>query len=585
MATDASERTDNESYKFGGTQPDNIFVKTATTNSEGELIGVQNPFPTDGDSVYEKDINTTISSSGTFTGDIKDLFNSYDLVDVLVDTSSTNPKTFTIKFNRPITTNQIGFGSADRNFSNVKILLQDISGTTRKAIDDSSNDTKFTSKLYSFTKSTFIQAVMEFHTVDEVSLNASFIPKNQSRSISAIEGIEDMDNSTEETLLANISFIGEAIDTLNYGIAIVTTYSDVASATDGLQIQFSKDRINWFWDDKFTIGAAAAKTFTVQTQTRWMRIVYINGITDQTIFQLSTQLKPVYVKPSSHRVNDVINGEDDAELVKANLTALSKLTNLYENITSYRGSLNTNNAWVNRKIVNESFHQHDSAITNPTIGITKGDTSITVDSVVGFIVGDTVKIEEDIVGIGIQEIGVLTITIIAGSVLTFDRPISNDYTTAATIERVITNMAVVGTLDNPVSFEIDPPIGTIWQFTRIIISITDGSAMDDGKFGGIPALNNGVSLRATTASGRTVTFGNWKTNGDMALDMFDIQYTDKAPAGENGLRGRWTFTKAEVVAELDGDASPIQKLEILIQDDLTDLTSFQIKGQGRVFSP
>jgi hypothetical protein len=143
----------------------------------------------------------------------------------------------------------------------------------------------------------------------------------------------------------------------------------------------------------------------------------------------------------------------------------------------------------------------------------------------------------------------------------------------------------VGTLASPVVFQIDPPLGTVWQFTRLLIAITDGAAMDDGKFGGIPALVNGVALRATTASGRVVTYGNWKTNGDMVLDMFDVQYTDKAPAGENGLRGRWTFTKSEVVAELDGDATPIQQLEVLIQDDLSELTSFHIKGQGRVFSP
>jgi len=33
MATDASERTDNESFKFGGTQPDDIYVKTSSLNS------------------------------------------------------------------------------------------------------------------------------------------------------------------------------------------------------------------------------------------------------------------------------------------------------------------------------------------------------------------------------------------------------------------------------------------------------------------------------------------------------------------------------------------------------------------------
>lgn len=33
MVTSADERTDNESYKFGGTGPDNIFVKTSKLNS------------------------------------------------------------------------------------------------------------------------------------------------------------------------------------------------------------------------------------------------------------------------------------------------------------------------------------------------------------------------------------------------------------------------------------------------------------------------------------------------------------------------------------------------------------------------
>lgn len=564
--------------------PDATEIVTGSTN---EPVNVQNPFSTDGDSIYAKDVDIANSDKGDFTGDLEDLFNTYQNINVIEEISSTNPKTFTIKFKRPVTTNQIGFASATgSNFSNVKITAQAASGSIRIIVDDSANDTKKTDEIYAFTKTTFIKVVVEFHTIDPIGLNASFIPKIQSRAISAIDGYISETNTSQTPLLADEMFTGLQVDTLNYGMILVSVFSDVGSATDGLSIQFRSTSTGaWRESDAYTLMAGDFKTFSIQTVYRFMRVMYTNGITDQGSFDLQTTLKPVYVKPSSHRVADTINGQDDAELVKSNLTAKSELTDLYENITSYRGSLNTNNAWVNRKIVNESFHQHDSAITNPTTGISEGDTSVTVDSVVGFTVGDVVKLEEDVAGVGIQEIGVLTITIIAGSVLTFDRPLSNNYTTSATIERVVINMAVIGSLDNPVSFEIDPPLGTVWQFTRILISITDGSSMDDGKFGGIPALTNGVSLRATTSAGRTVTFGNWKTNGDMALDMFDIQYTDKAPAGENGLRGRWTFTKAEVVAELDGDASPIQKLEILIQDDLTELSSFEIKGQGRVFSP
>lgn len=267
--------------------------------------------------------------------------------------------------------------------------------------------------------------------------------------------------------------------------------------------------------------------------------------------------------------------------VTSRLQAVSTLTGNVEDISSYRETLNVNNAWAHRKIVNETYHQHTGNITNPTTGINEGDISVTVDDASGFSIGDKAKISEG----ELQEIGILTITNVVGSVITFDRPIGNIYTTAALIEEVITNMAVNGSLASPVIFEIDPPIGTVWQITRILFSIVDNVTPDDGRFGGIVALTNGVSLRATTAAGRTVVFANWKTNGDMKLDMFDVTYTDRAPSGNFGVNGRWTFTTAEVIAELDGDASPVQKLEILIQDDLTDLIDFKMRGQGRVESP
>jgi len=64
-------------------------------------------------------------------------------------------------------------------------------------------------------------------------------------------------------------------------------------------------------------------------------------------------------------------------------------------------------------------------------------------------------------------------------------------------------------------------------------------------------------------------------------DMYDLTYAAKPPAGQYGLIARWTFTRAQFVADLDGATGDY--LECLIQDDLTDLDSFQIKGQGRLF--
>jgi hypothetical protein len=348
-------------------------------------------------------------------------------------------------------------------------------------------------------------------------------------------------NSTTNALNAGLSFTGEWEDITNFGVIVVSITSNVASATNGLVVQFSTDGTvaGIVSDDEFTLSAGAKKTWSFQAAAQYFRIIYTNGGTNQTSFNLQTILKPYYVKPSSHRIQDMIVDDDDAET-----------------------TLNT--------------------------AATAGDTSISVADTTGFAVGNQIKIEETVDGVGIQEIGIMTITAVAAGTpgtLTLDRPLGFDYTTAATVYEVLTNMAVNGTLASPEIFEIDPPPGTVWQFTRVMLSITDQTAMDDAKFGGITALTNGVSLRATTEAGRTVIFANWKSNADMKLDMYDVDYSTKAPSGFFGLNGRWTFTKAEVVAELDGDASPIQKLEVLIQDNLTDLDTFYMRGQGRVFSP
>ncbi len=40
MATSADERTDNESFKFGGTQPDSIYVKTKDQHTSSDPLPV-----------------------------------------------------------------------------------------------------------------------------------------------------------------------------------------------------------------------------------------------------------------------------------------------------------------------------------------------------------------------------------------------------------------------------------------------------------------------------------------------------------------------------------------------------------------
>ena len=143
-------------------------------------VDVQYPIPTDWDSIYEKDINKTVSTSWTFTGNIEDLFNNYTLIEALVDTSATNPKTFTVQFKRPVTTTAFWIWSGTSNFSNVKLQFTDLSWTVRRTVDDSANNTKYTTNIYQFAPTSFAAIIVEFHTADTVKLNWALINKDQS---------------------------------------------------------------------------------------------------------------------------------------------------------------------------------------------------------------------------------------------------------------------------------------------------------------------------------------------------------------------------------------------------------------------
>lgn len=126
-------------------------------------------------------------------------------------------------------------------------------------------------------------------------------------------------NSSTTTLGADATFTGEWVDTLGYGVIFVNIYSDVASATDGLAIEQSSDSVNADHDDKYTIPANTGKNFSINPYARYMRIKYTNGSGAQSSFRLQTILR-ANSRPSSHRIQDAIIDDDDAELMKAVLT-------------------------------------------------------------------------------------------------------------------------------------------------------------------------------------------------------------------------------------------------------------------------
>ena len=129
-----------------------------------------------------------------------------------------------------------------------------------------------------------------------------------------LKGIVSTDNSSANTLDPDEIFVGTAEDVADYGTIVVSAYSDVASAIDGLCIQFSTDGTNWDHSDDYTLPAATSKTYSVQRIAKYFRVVYTNGGIIQGEFRLQTTFNQFYVKPSSHRLSNDIIGDDDATL-------------------------------------------------------------------------------------------------------------------------------------------------------------------------------------------------------------------------------------------------------------------------------
>lgn len=151
-------------------------------------------------------------------------------------------------------------------------------------------------------------------------------------------GVLSVLNTTNAILGIGGVWNGVSEDVVEYSSIIVTVHSDKASATDGLELQFSPDNVNWFTADEYTIPAGICKVYTLQTVGPYFRVKYTNGAQAQTTFNICTQYKRAGGVDRSHRVADDLSGQDDADLVKAILAAERPgIAGVYTNIQATNG--------------------------------------------------------------------------------------------------------------------------------------------------------------------------------------------------------------------------------------------------------
>lgn len=159
------------------------------------------------------------------------------------------------------------------------------------------------------------------------------------------------------------------------------------------------------------------------------------------------------------------------------------------------------------------------------------------------------------------------------NIITLDTPLNYNYNSSSTsISRRTIELNVDGSTTRQ-TFRITNPTNSSLDITRILFSMyTTGQPKLD-EFGDLSSLNRGIIFRVV--NGINVNYFNVKENGDFVGLMHDVTFYDTTKQGTNGLGGRLTYggqDKHGVVIRLDQGGT----LEIIVQDDLTNLLKFRM---------
>ena len=119
----------------------------------------------------------------------------------------------------------------------------------------------------------------------------------QPTSVIAANAVVSTANSSTATLGSGNVFTGTSEATDAYGTITVFVFSDVASAANGLSLQFSQDGTNWDFVSTTTLTADKGVALVIAPIGRFFRVVYTNGGTSQATFRLQTKFHSVALSP------------------------------------------------------------------------------------------------------------------------------------------------------------------------------------------------------------------------------------------------------------------------------------------------
>lgn len=223
--------------------------------------------------------------------------------------------------------------------------------------------------------------------------------------------------------------------------------------------------------------------------------------------------------------------------------------------------------------------------TTTTAGIAIGDYIIPVADATGIVAGKMITIfDPDSVRFSIA--CVLSVSVLNVTICT---PMDFAYPSGSYVDISDPSLAVNGSV-TPVVFGIRNNAGAVpppgvelsMDVTRILFSCITSSAPQLDEFGDITALLRGLVLRKRDGTYNNIF--NIKTNGDLAGIMYDFTTVSGFFGATNGFYSRLTFggqSKFGSLPRLDIN----EDLELIVQDDLTALTRFEVIAEGSIVQP
>lgn len=205
----------------------------------------------------------------------------------------------------------------------------------------------------------------------------------------------------------------------------------------------------------------------------------------------------------------------------------------------------------------------DITLTSP---VTVDDTVINVSAGHGFTgaAGEVIVIWEN--NNYLQQL----VTDVSTNAITISMPASRSYTTDAAVVRGNKNMNVNGSV-TPVTFQMRIQNFSVQiDISKILITMTHAAEGDDGLFGGIEELTNGVYYRRV--DGEIENFGNYKKNQDYKDSGAVVSYTAKGPDKIYSTDIAYSFL--DIFQHVKRFQSPLGDVMLAyVRDDLTGLTS------------